>query len=125
MKLIYRPRAEKGGDLSFEPMTPHSGKKQQQFDLSSGKRKRLFLSGKAAVVHSDARPAKVAKRRDGDEDQQHSFSDMLREVESLGMIQSFRLDCLMGMEYALLPFEVFCNFSQKFLKFCLHPSNLK
>ncbi len=37
-------------------------------------------------MHSDAKSAKIAKRKERDEEQQTTFSDMLREVESLGVI---------------------------------------
>ena len=85
---MCRPELLKRGTAALKSQTPPSSRRElQERGLSSAKRKRLFLSGKAALVHTNARPVETGKRGAKDEDQQASFSDMLREVESFGILK--------------------------------------
>jgi len=69
----------KGRPGSGEPLSS-SG----QIGLSSGKAKRLFMSGKASQVHVTAKPAEHGRIFAKPEDPRGNFADLLREVEALG-----------------------------------------
>lgn len=61
--------------------TPSSG---GQARPSSGKAKRLFMSGKASQVHTTTKPAEHGKIAAKADDPRGNFADLLREVETLG-----------------------------------------
>jgi hypothetical protein len=68
--------------------TPSSG---GQARPSSGKAKRLFMSGKASQVHTTTKPAEHGKIAAKADDPRGNFADLLREVETLGVnLRHFR-----------------------------------
>ena len=80
--LCIRWKPSKSGMLSG--VTKRSTEPKVQQGLSASKRKRLFLSGKAASVHLE--PPYRESTNSKASLPSASFSDMLREVEMLGAL---------------------------------------